>query len=173
MEILSLSQNSFKLRGKHASLVVDPLREDKIKTSGDAILLLTGNNNVINSVEGSRLLIESSGEYEVNGVKVSAYGTRTALSYVCNVDGVIVLIIHAKDLEIMHDKLPECHVAVVKVDDSLDSASLNAISPRVVLLYGANAHDSAKGFGKESQTASKFQTTLEKLPEEMQVVILG
>lgn len=113
MEISYLGHSSFKLRSKHATVVVDPFNPDFVgfkfpKTEADVVLVSHDHedHNFASGVEGTPIIISGPGEYEVKGVKitgVSVYhdtekgnqrGKNTV--YRINMDG--ITIVHCGDL---------------------------------------------------------------------------
>ncbi len=82
MDILWYGQSCFKLKGKNASVVIDPYDPEKVglkklKLSGDilAISHQHEDHNNKEAVEGVPFVIEGAGEYEVKGVTV--HGIQT------------------------------------------------------------------------------------------------
>ncbi|MDQ3098469.1 MAG: MBL fold metallo-hydrolase [bacterium] len=77
MDISWYGQSCFKLKGKNASIVVDPYDPEtvglkKLKVSGD-ILAITHqheDHNNKDAVEGDPFIIEGAGEYEVKGITI-------------------------------------------------------------------------------------------------------
>lgn len=174
MEIALISKDVIKIRGKRASLVVDPMNLG-VKTAADMILLFHDfSSHSFPKIEGSRLTIYGAGDYEVSGIKISGEGLQEGIIYTVRVDGMSLLLTESKVLKKLQGNLGESQMVVVKADESLDASAVAALSPRVVVLYGEHALEIAKSLGKESiAPVSKYSTTLEKLPEEMEVVVLG
>lgn len=172
MEVTLLEKDSLKIRGKHAGLAVNPM----VKTTADAVLLLGDIPGInVSKVEGQRLIVEGPGEYEVSGVKISAFGNKRDLAYEINMDGLDVFLANGETLKKSHDAKRECKVLILHADSIVDQSLIAALSPAVVVVYGARAQDVVKALGKESSSlkVQKFGVTLEKLPDEMQAVILG
>lgn len=76
MEITHLGHACFRLRGKTATLILDPFSEEiglkMPKVSADAVLITHKHfdHSDISKVEGYRVLIEGPGEYEVGGAQI-------------------------------------------------------------------------------------------------------
>lgn len=173
MEIAIVSGDSLKVKGKTAQVLIDP-SSDMAKTEASAILLLSSQHAHVSKVEGYRLVIEGPGEYEISGIKISAFELHNHLAYEIHVDGVELLLVTAQSLKASLEKVKEYHVVVVRSDASLNQSVITTLSPQVVILYGEKAKDEAKLLGKDTaSTIQKYQTTVEKLPEEMEVVVLG
>lgn len=174
MDVMLLGKNTLRIKGKNASFVINP---DSLtsKTETDAIVLLgTNSGSTFPKIEGSRITIKGPGEYEISGIKISTTAVGQNLVANAEVDGVKLLIGSAESIERIHDNTPECDIAIVGSDTEFNQAVLTSLEPRVLLVYGDNKEAVAKSLGKsEAVKASKFSATSEKLPEEMQLVLLG
>ncbi len=169
MEISSLSQSSIKIKGKQAAIAIDPDN----KTVADFVIELLSSGTKLSLVEGQRLLISGPGEFEVGGIKVSGTGKQGALVYTIRVDNVDVCLSTPEGLKAAGEKLKEAQIVIVNANTSVDSSSITSLAPSVVVLYGEHAVEGVKALGKEPNKVSKYVTTLEKLPTELEVVVLG
>lgn len=174
MEIALLSSNSVKIRGKHASLVVDP----QVKTSGDAVLLLSENSGLTPAkVEKHRLVIEGPGEYEIGGIKISSFGFGKDVAYHIRIDGLEVFVSYIGFLQRQdvvqkwQDKIKEYDVVVLNADSPINESLITTLSPKIAAFYGEKAEE-AKVISSDVQSSSKVQVSAGKLPEEMEVVLL-
>ncbi|MBI2032946.1 MAG: hypothetical protein HYT10_00535 [Candidatus Levybacteria bacterium] len=185
MEITLVSKNSFRIKGKQISFIVDPEKSEG-KGEYNAKLFLTNSLEmaVLPKEDGSSLIIYSPGDYEVAGVKITAIKQNGGLLYDLTVDGVKMLIGSSLLYTQLKDKLDEHHVALIKVDSEIDEAAITNVAPSIVLLYGDKAVEQAKVLQKDTsgvteggsadiKPVSKFSTSLDKLPAETQVVLLG
>lgn len=179
MEISTLDTNTIKIKGKHTSLVIDPSKTIS-KTAADAVLLLNGTQYFDQKVEGSRLLIQGPGEYEIGGVKISAFRLGSYLVYDVRMDGVSMFL--AQDelmskqdmLQKSKDTMKDYHIVVLNSKAGGDQSGLPSLSPKVTVFYGEKALEAVKQLGKdEVKPVTKYQTTLDKLPDELEAVILG
>lgn len=174
MDIALLGSKSLKLKSKKTTLVVNPTA-DISKTEAEGLLLLGdyGEKN-ISKVEGYRIVISGPGEYEVGGTKISAIKSGDKLAYLVDLDNVKVLIGEGKSIENSYDKIDNCNILVVNADNEFDYTALSKAEPNAILIYGDKKDDVAKSLGKDSpEKINKFSTTLEKLPEDLQVYLLG
>lgn len=174
MEVALVSKDVIKIRGKRASLVVNPMNLG-VKIATDAILLFhDSTSHSFPKIEGSRLTIYDAGDYEVSGIKISSVGSKDGVVYTVGMDGMSVLLTESSALKTSQWDLGEFQAVVVKVNEPLDASVITGVSPNVVILYGEHALEIAKSLGKGNVApALKYATTLEKLPEEMEVVVLG
>lgn len=154
MEIATLPKNSIKIKGKVGTLELTP--ETKL------------------SVEGHPLEVYGPGEYEVAGIKISSVGESGNLVHVVRVDNVDIACGKAETLSKLAEKLNESSILAIYADGGSPAAAVTSLAPKVVVLYGDKAQEVAKDLGKEEVKAvSKYVTTREKLPTDMEVVVLG
>ena len=67
-----------------------------------------------------------------------------------------------------------CQIAILNVDDGFSSSFITNLEPKIVVLYGDKKENAANLLGKGTLPATKkFTVTKDKLPEEMEVVVLG
>lgn len=172
MEIAIVSKESIRIKGKQGAIVIDPPASGS-KVPADAMLLLHNTTEGTYAVEGSRLTVYGPGEYEAAGIKISTVEEGNELIHEVKVDGVTVVVGRGELLSKVHEKLNEPHIMVVKQDEGSVQTAVTTLAPRVVLLYGPKAQEEAKVLGKEEvKSAPKYQATVEKLPGDMEVVVL-
>lgn len=174
MEITYLENKCLKIKSKKASLIIDP-NVSISKTEADAILFLSNANYDLKKVDEYRLVISGPGEYEIRGVKIS--GKRSEGDYVYSIilDKVELIIGKVEAIARLGDKIKEHQIAVLCVDGELQGSVITAIEPRIVVLYGDNATGGVKTLGKDPAVVlntKKLSTSEDKLPEEMEVVVL-
>lgn len=169
MEIAILPHTSLKIKGKYALLGIDP--QDNSPYNG-AILLgnLTGKVNQPKET----VVISGPGEYEIGGVKMTGMRNEEDVLYSMNIDGVEVLLGKVKTLEKMQHKLKEHNIVVVNCDNVTDSSFLTSLASNVVLFYGEKATELSQTFGRDNvKKMSKFSTVRDKLPAEVETVVLA
>lgn len=168
MEIAKVGALSLKIRGKNATLGINPT--DK-SMEVNAVLLL-GKHAGIKLSDGA-VLIDGPGEYEVGGIKISGITAGTETVYSLIVDDVSIIIGNLSVLSKAQTKLQEANIVLVQAETVLDATFITGFTPSVVLFYGEKASDTIKTFEKEGiQELTKFQTTADKLPLEMVTVLL-
>lgn len=175
MDITVVQKNIIKIKGKHSSLIVGGVDNEplKTKTQGDAMLFLKKDTNFEDSkIEGCRLIIKGPGEYEISGVKISVILAEENLVYDLEIDGLNIFLGTINGVKKIKDKLKEEKVAILYADSESDSSIITALTPRIAIFYGEKAADMIKTLGKAANPVSKYSTTLEKLPGEMEVVHL-
>lgn len=213
MDITSLGHSSFRLRGKTATVVMDPFDSDMVglkfpkHTQADIVTVSHEHkdHNTVSVVEGNPYIVNGPGEYEIKGVGIVGHGCyhdeengasrgRNTI-YRIEIDG--ISIVHLGDVG--HalsagqiDDLDGVDILLVPVGgvytiDSIQAAAItNEIEPSIVIpMHYARPDLNQKSFsglsevsaflkeiGKEATPQPKLSVTRDKLPEEMQVVIL-
>lgn len=168
MEIAILAKNSLRIKGKHASLVVDPQE----KTMANAALVLNRSLDQLN-IQEEAVVIDGPGEYEIGGVKMSGMRNEGEILYDLNVDGVEILLGKLTSLEKQQHKLKEQNIVVAYVDSIAPSSFITSLASNVVIFYGEHAKEVASTFGKGNVVAmQKYSGTVEKLPQEVETIIL-
>lgn len=173
MDIAIVGKTSIKLKGKKVSFIVDPSK-DTPKTATDAIILLNGYDNIDTSrVTDSRMTIEGPGGYEVGGAKISGLSTPKGVLHKLSIDDIVVII--GRATESTTEGFSTCQVAIVNTEDGdFNESFVTSLEPKMTVLYGEKKIDAAKTLGAESVTSvPKITITKDKLPEKMEVVILG
>lgn len=179
MEFTVASKNILKAKGKTSSVLLCYSREDleavSKATEADAVVLLEGKAFVVDNskLQNSRLVVSGAGEYEIGGIKITGYTSANGYAYFVTIDGVEVFVGTAKTSGSL-DKKKEVDIAVFFCDATVKEGFVTDLAPSYLVLYGEKAGEAAKEFGKESVTSvSKLATVKEKLPEEMETVVLS
>lgn len=172
MEIYHLTGNSLRFKSKRSTLIVDP-SSSITKTPADSIISTQYQKEDNGKVTDFRMSINAPGEYEVGGIKISGLKVDDNISYNLFVDDIDVIISKNTTLQKASDKYEGCDVLVLDCDSDINQSVVTALEPRVLILYGEKAKEAAKAMGKEAQTANKYAVTKDKLPEELELVILG
>lgn len=173
MDITLLSEKSIRVKGKNSTVVINPTNTIN-KTEAEAIIKLEDSSDFSEKkVEGSRISVKGAGEYEISGVKISAIKVEGKLVARLEIDSVTVVVGAGPLLEKIHDNLEGCNLAVVEAEGKFNYSILASLEPNVLLVYGSQKEDVKKSLGKDAATVSKFSITSDKLPSEMQFVLLG
>lgn len=169
VEVSLLDKNSIRIKGKKATLVVDP-RQTTPKTVAD-IILATDKDYNTKKIDEFRLIIEDDGEYEVGGIKVTGAGNI----YSINVDNTQVVLAKSSALNKLADTANEAEIALLNVDSSLNEGVIAALEAKAVLLYGEKAREGLKALGKNDLTpVRKFSPAKEtESSEETQILWLA
>lgn len=170
MDITLLNPQSVKIKGKHITFVVGT---PQTSTTADAVLFLANPKGKLH-VEEARLLLQAPGEYEIGGTKITAIGAGAEIAYFLKVDGIDVCVLCSSAGQKIVENAKECKVAIMFDTDTVQDTLVTALSPQVLVLFGDNAREGAKVLGKEDVIPTKkYTTALEKLPTEMEVVVLA
>src|SRR3990167_362381 len=173
MDIMLLGEKTLRVKGKNSSAVINPTSTIG-KTEADAILELEKYPDSTDSkVTGTRIIINGPGEYEVGGMKYSVVGVSGKLVTKIDTDSLKLLVGSGEVIEKFQDKVENCDIAVINADSGFNYSVLTSLEPRVLIVYGDKKDEVAKSLGKSSEKITKFSTTQDKLPSEMQFVLLG
>lgn len=172
MEIYIIGKNSLRLKGKRVTLVVDPT-EQLPKTSADAVIFLNGKDGKSAAkVADYRVIIDGPGGYEISGAKISGTRTSKGFFYRLSIDGVNIFLGPGADVKI--EDFNACQVAIIDTSVDFNGSFVTALEPKIAVLYGDKKTESAKTLGAENASAvSKITIIKDKLPEKMEVVVLG
>jgi hypothetical protein len=173
MDIQIFGPDSLKIKSKKTTLAVDP-KSSIQKFEADAILLLDKNSDTTR-INDFRVIINAEGEYEISGLKISGVASQDNTIFTIISENVPTLIAKASSLgKISSEKIGEYKILIVNADSDLDQGRITAMEPRIVILYGEKAKEVAKTLGKEgAAVSSKITVSEDKLPEEMDVLILA
>ena len=119
-----------------------------------------------------RAIIEGRGEYEVGGAKVSGATTSKGTLYRISIDGIDIIV--GKGAETKAEGFNACQVAIINTDGDFNESFITSLEPKITVLYGVSKIDAAKTLGAESiGLVPKITIVKDKLPEKMEVVVLG
>lgn len=170
MEIVLLTPTTIKIKGKQISFIVDPTIS-KAKLTADATIFLTQNEKNATPVDESRIIFHGAGEYEVGGTKVAGIMSSGELGYFVVIDGITMLLATATFLK-GKEHVKDTNIIVVHTNDIVESSLFASYSPQSVLLYGPQAKEAISALGKEPVTTTKYTVTRDKLPSEMEIILL-
>ncbi|MCL4354041.1 hypothetical protein M1349_01050 [Patescibacteria group bacterium] len=174
MEIAIIDKHTIKVKTKRTTFIIDPT-ESLPKTSADAILLLQKNKGDLKGITDYRLVIDGPGEYELGGVKVSAFKSDGKLAYGLIGDGIESVIGESSVLNKLTDKFQEKSIAIINMDEDLGESVITTIEPKIIMFYGEKTNEGVKSAGKDPasvEKTKKINIAENKMPEEMQVAIL-
>lgn len=171
MDIAIIGKNSVKIKGKQATIIVDPV-EGMPKTAADATILLNGNDNVdVSRVADSRIIINGPGGYEVGGVKISGTKTPKGILYKLSIDGISIVL--GSSVEGKMEDL-DGEVAIVNTNNGFNEVFVTALEPKMTVLYGDKKAEAAKALGAENVTSvPKITVAKDKFAEKMEIITLG
>lgn len=172
MEIALLSKKALRIKGKSATLLVDP-SDLAAKTPADGVISFLSRSFDAKKVEGERVHINGVGEYEVGGIKISGFFAGDELAYRVRVDNVEVLLASGKQLVKLKEGNSEVHVLVVYTPEKIEEEGITAMEPKIAALYGEAALEVSTLLNKEREATGKLAVAADKLPEEMQTVLLA
>lgn len=186
MEITYLGHAAFRIKGKTATVVTDPyapaaaglkfpkhISADILTVSEDH-----ADHNAIHQIEGTAYVVNGPGEYEIKGVGVIGRKSGINTIYRIEMDGLSIVHLgnldHPLSVEEV-DSLDGVDVLMISVSGSAVPV-INEIEPSIVIPMRYNRDELAtflKEIGKDDVTPQpKLTVTKDKLPDQMQVIIL-
>lgn len=172
MEISLLTNNILKIKGRKIGIAVDPVSSLSVKTSAQVALSLSEERISTAKLENTILVIEGSGEYEVEGTKISVSGQRGKLSYDLRVDALRIFLTAKDNLDKNQFENTNYDLVILRVDSASKDLVISFDLPSCLVLYGQQALDQAKNLGKEDAVAvNKLQ--VKEAPQKMEITVLG
>lgn len=171
MDIQLISPDSILIKSKIFAIAV----ESTTKVIADVLFIMDpGVTTDTDKIENLRLVVRGPGEYEVGGVKMTAVTDGERLYYETRVEDMNVNVMESESIVKSSDKSKECDILILHAKGSVDDSHIAAMSPKVVVLYGPHSAEIAKTLGKDNVTpVAKHSLKKDKLPEEVEVVVLG
>lgn len=171
MEISLQSVNSLKIRGKKATIAINP--QDKSATPNLVILLGNPAKSSL-KIPGDVVVIDGPGEYEAAGVKITGSKADDQTIYSLTIDGVDILLGARQALEKTHQKLKEHNISLIYAAVEGDASFATALSVNAIVFFGEKAEAVVNTLAKEEKKrTSKYQITAEKLPTETETILLA
>lgn len=156
MEISKISSSTIKIKGKNASLVIDPT------SKVDAEIVITtipAENLALDKVGGIRLIISGPGEYEVGGVSVTGKDVKTGVIYQILEGSKILFVLSSEISAVPDDEEYDC--LIVKIVGEFKEDALGPINTKCVVLYGDLALATGKSENQENATKISLKKTAE------------
>lgn len=177
MDIYFSNETCVRLRGKRTALVIDPTAN----VEADAILLTVSNLPYVrvDKVKNAHVTIAGPGEYEIGGAAIVGVKVGEVTTYYVKMDNVAILHLGAitralPDNEL--DKYPSIDILFVPAIKEI-SEMITKLEPKIVIPIKYNdssLEEFFKEIGKESvRSQPKLSVTKDKLPAELEVVVLG
>jgi len=169
MEIALLQKSGLRIKGKQATVAIDP----QDKSFYEAVLTIEKSPEEIAKQENS-IIISGTGEFEIGGIKMTGVQSETGMLYSLGVDGVDILVGKLDSLDKMQHKLKEHNIVVVDCNAEGSATFITSLTENVVIFYGEKAKEVVASFGKENvKELNKYSSTKDKLPAEVETIILA
>lgn len=170
MEISVQSLNSLKIRGKQASVVINP--QDKTAVYNAAILIGNPTKSSLNLADGV-VVIDGPGEYEAGGVKIGGTKVDDKTIYTISIDGVEVLVGDRDSLEKAYQKVKEHNVLLVHANSVGTVSFVSSLGMNALVFFGEHARTVIDTLAKdEKKEVAKYSITADKLPAETETILL-
>lgn len=173
VDVSVLSKDSIKIKGKNSSFVIDPGAQIQ-KAAGDAVIFLKDieDSQAVERVTDYRVIVKGAGEYEVSGTRILGTKSDGNFLYSLNIDNISVFVARTSGLSKIQEA-GEYNILILNVDSDFKDTMVTGFSPSVVILYGEKSQEALKMLGERASKSQKFSISADKLPLEMQVVILS
>ena len=172
VDVSLLSKDSIKIKGKNSSFVIDPMAQIQ-EIAADAIVFLKDieDEPAVGRVTDYRVIIKGAGEYEVSGTRILGTKSDGNFLYSLSVDGISILLARTCGFA-KTQETGDYNILILNVDCDFKDTMVTSFSPSAVILYGEKAADAVGSLGEKASKSQKFSVSADKLPLEMQVVLL-
>lgn len=131
MEVSKISDASLKIKGKNASVVIDP----KSKVDAQIVIAIEPLDTIsLDKVEGVRLVISGPGEYEAGGVSITGKKVNGEVIYQIVDSGKIIFVTSKNVADVPDDEEYDC--LIVKITGEFKEDLLGPINTKCTILYG-------------------------------------
>ncbi|MEK7571304.1 MAG: hypothetical protein AAB553_03435 [Patescibacteria group bacterium] len=167
MEIIALGSEGVRLKGKQAVFSVNATD----KAANGTFLFAPAMQAVIDNEDS--IVLSGPGDYELRGVKITGIRGGDTTVYSMILDGVSIAVGNLQAIQSLQTKLKEQNIIIAYCTTEENASFLTSLASNALVFYGPKAATVNQVFPKEkSQTIAKYQTTLEKLPLEMETIVL-
>ncbi len=154
MEISLINKTSVKLKGKNASVVIDPT------SKADAEIVITTkaiDSLSLDKVEGVRLIISGPGEYEAGGISVTGKTAKGQILYQIIESSRIMFVTSDSISQVPDDEEYDC--LLIEVMGELKEDSFASINSKCVVLFGDLATVTIKREAQEKTSKVNLRKT--------------
>ncbi len=131
MEISLVNKTSVKLKGKNASVVIDPTS----KTEADIVLATKALDSLtIDKVEGVRLIISGPGEFEAGGISITGKASKGTTTYHILDNSKVVFATSNGIAQVPDDEEFDC--LLIEVMGDLKEDAFASVNAKCVVLFG-------------------------------------
>lgn len=131
MEISKLADASIKIKGKNASVVIDPASKVEAQI---VIATVSQETLLLDKVEGVRLIISGPGEYEAGGIAVTGKKVKGEVFYQI-LEGSKIAFTTSSGISLIPDD-EEYDCLIIKVTSQFTEDTLGSINRKCTVLYG-------------------------------------
>lgn len=176
MEVKYLGGQSFLIKGREATVLTAPFKAKKVVA--DVVLSSTPLSR------GESFLVPGPGEYEIKGVKVQGLSDGGGTLYLLEMERVFVGFLGGLTQPLSDEELSGLGVVDILIiptsaGENLGPAKLAGIvtqlEPRIVIPIktdGTSLGTFLKELGEEPKHEKMLRVSKEKLPEELEVVVM-
>ncbi|MBI5044524.1 MAG: hypothetical protein HZC02_01230 [Candidatus Levybacteria bacterium] len=171
MEIASFGTNSIRIKGKNASIIINP--QDK-GTISNAVILIGNPQKSSLKIPTDTVIIDGPGEYEAGGIKMTGVKAESQTVYTVTVDGVEILLGDREALEKAHQKLKDHNIAVVFANTFGNISFAPSLAMNAILFTGEKGRECVDTIAKDTKKeVPKYTISVDKLPSETETILLS
>ena len=171
MDVSVLPGDALKIKGKQALFYVNA--SEKV-SDANAVVYLTGNH--VKPDSEAVVVIDGPGDYEIGGVKLSGIRSGEDIVYSFIFDGINIMIGKIAPIEKIQHKVKEHDVVIIAPDEQspTNASFVTGLATNYLVAVGKDGKKLVDSFGVENPvTTTKLSMTKDKLPQEMQTVLLA
>ncbi len=170
MEISLVSPHSIRIKNRQGSLLINPGGKSIV---ANGIIIMKNASFDLKSLEEGTVVIQGAGEYEFAGIKISGFRNGEDILYSIRTDRIEILFGSIKTLEKDYAKLKEHHIVIAFADSEADPSFLTSVASNVIIFVGEKAEGTISKIAKDGyRKESKYSITFEKLPQEIEEILL-
>lgn len=175
MELTSLSQTGVRIKGKEATVIINPAKAADV-VGADVVIIDRG----YKGDRGDSFIIDNSGEYEVKGVRVYGYKVGVETIYLIKCDEIFLAYLGTVDKELNKDLAEEFDVVniLLTAGNGDPSDLLSQLEPNILVPLSPSPEALARlqkemGEAAIEKTPKLKVTSFSEEDEETKVVILS
>lgn len=156
MEVSLINNSSVKIKGKNASLIIDPL----VKSEAEIVIATKALDSLsLDKVEGVRLIISGPGEYEAGGISVTGKQSKGNTLYHI-IDSMKIMFVTSGGVSSVPDD-EEYDCLLIEVVGPLKDDDIASINAKCVILFGDLSAVSVNADKQEKATRVNLKKTAE------------
>jgi hypothetical protein len=171
MDVSVLPGDALKIKGKQALFFINS--SEKV-SDANAVVFLT--NDHAQPDDEAVVVIDGPGDYEIGGVKLSGIRSGDDIVYSFIFDGINIMIGKIAPIEKIQHKVKEHDAVIIAPDETspTNASFITGLATNYLVAVGSNGKKLVDSFGGENPvTTNKLSLTKDKLPQEMQTVLLA
>lgn len=185
MEIRCLGGQSFLIEGKEASVLTAPV---EAKARADIVLspkLLPSENGYPLPKEGEPFLIPGPGEYEIKGVKIRGFVANKTPFYLIQMEKISIAFLNGLTRALSDEEINKLGLVDILLTPTAGGGDfgpgkaaemITQLEPKIIIPIASDKvslETFLKELGEEPKHEKTLEVSREKLPEELEVMVIG